>query len=66
MVKKSIEPVIAKAKNDYHVVQPGDTLYSLSKKYAVSVDDLMRWNYMYNTDLAVGQKLTVKTETYNK
>lgn len=64
--KKSTEPVIAKAKNDYHVVQPGDTLYSLSKRYAVSVDDLMRWNYMYNTNLSVGQKLTVKTETYNK
>lgn len=49
-----------------HVVQQGDTLYSISRKYSVSVDDLQRWNYMYNTNLSVGQKLTVKTENFNK
>lgn len=48
-----------------HVVQKGDTLYSISRKYAVSVDDLRRWNYIYGDTLSVGQELTVKTEKFN-
>ncbi|PKA97432.1 flagellum-specific peptidoglycan hydrolase FlgJ [Flavobacteriaceae bacterium MAR_2009_75] len=64
--KQSHESVVVKAAPDFHIVQQGDTLYSLSKKYAVSVDELMRWNYMYDTNISVGQKLTVKTENYNK
>lgn len=49
-----------------HIVQEGDTLYSLSKRYAVSVNDLKRWNYLYDNTLAVGQELTVKTESFNR
>jgi flagellum-specific peptidoglycan hydrolase FlgJ len=45
-----------------HLVKKGDTLYSLSKKYAVSVDDLKRWNYMNGEILSVGQEITVKTK----
>ncbi|HDZ15145.1 hypothetical protein LCGC14_0703830 [marine sediment metagenome] len=48
-----------------HIVQSGDTLYSISKRYAVSVDDLKRWNYLYDNNLAVGQELTVKTQSFN-
>lgn len=48
-----------------HVVQKGDTLYSISRKYAVSVDDLKRWNYLYDNAIKVGQHLTVKTENFN-
>ena len=51
---------------DQHLVQEGDTLYSISKRYAVSVDDLKRWNYLYDDSIKVGQKLTVKTENFNK
>ena len=45
-----------------HVVQKGDTLYSLSRKYFVSVPELMKINNMKNSNLAVGQKLTVKSQ----
>jgi flagellum-specific peptidoglycan hydrolase FlgJ len=45
-----------------HVVQKGDTLYSISRKYFVSVPELMKINNMKNSNLAVGQKLTVKSE----
>ncbi len=48
-----------------YVVKAGDTLYSISKAYSVSVDDLKRWNYMYNNNIAVGQKLTVQTKNFN-
>ncbi|SHJ94287.1 glucosaminidase domain-containing protein [Pseudozobellia thermophila] len=64
--RRSQQAVAVNTAPSFHVVQPGDTLYSLSKRYSVSVDELMRWNYMYDTNLSVGQKLTVKTENYNK
>ncbi len=51
--------------HNVHVVRQGDTLYSISRKYAVSVDDLKRWNYMYGDTISVGQELTVKTEKFN-
>ena len=40
-----------------HEVQSGETLYSLSRKYNVSVGDLLKWNGM---ELKAGQKLVVK------
>ncbi|MGS0526508.1 glucosaminidase domain-containing protein [Zobellia nedashkovskayae] len=61
------EPVIvASTQNKVHVVQKGDTLYSISRSYSVTVEDLKRWNYMYDSNLDVGQELTVKTENFNK
>ena len=50
---------------DTHVVKEGDTLYSISRKYSVSVDDLKRLNYKYDSRLSVGEKLVVKTEKFN-
>lgn len=60
------EIVSNKPSVDKHIVKEGDTLYSISRKYAVSVDDIKRWNYLYDNSIKVGQKLTVKTETFNK
>lgn len=48
-----------------HIVKPGETLYSISKQYTVSVADLKRWNYMYSNTLSIGQKLTVGTKKFN-
>lgn len=42
--------------NVVHTVQPGETLYSLSRKYKVSVGDLLKWNGM---ELQSGQKIVV-------
>ncbi|MFN6947190.1 MAG: LysM peptidoglycan-binding domain-containing protein [Cytophagaceae bacterium] len=39
-----------------HIVQPGETLYALSRKYNVPVGDLMKMN---NMELKVGQKVVV-------
>ena len=49
-----------------HVVQKGDTLYSISQKYFVSVPELMQLNNMEDSTLSIGQKLTVKSEKTNK
>lgn len=42
-----------------HIVQPGETLYAISKKYAVSVDDIKKWNRLPSNTLSTGQKLAI-------
>lgn len=42
-----------------HDVQKGDTLYSISRLYGVSVDDLKRWNNLADNIISIGQKLLV-------
>lgn len=59
------KPVIAE-KNAIHIVKKGDTLYSLSKRYYVSIDDLMKLNRLRDANLSVGQKLMVRETRMNK
>lgn len=50
--------------NIYHTVEKGDTLYSLAKKYGVTLDDIRSANGMGSAnDLYVGQKLTIPEKT---
>jgi flagellum-specific peptidoglycan hydrolase FlgJ len=44
-----------------HEVIRGDTLYSLSKRYNVSVERIQKLNNMTNNDLKVGQILIIKS-----
>ena len=43
-----------------YTVVPGDTLYSISKRFNVSVDDLIRLNYITDNTIKVGQELIIK------
>ncbi|WP_421827348.1 LysM peptidoglycan-binding domain-containing protein [Larkinella sp.] len=46
-----------------HRVEPGQTYYSISRLYNVSVNDLLAWNRLTQNDkLAVGQSLVIKGE----
>ncbi|MBT8321472.1 MAG: glucosaminidase domain-containing protein [Eudoraea sp.] len=45
-----------------YVVKKGDTLYSISRRYYVSVEELMELNNMNSSRLSVGQELKIKTE----
>ena len=63
---KKIQVAVAKPEYATHMVKSGETLYSISKRYSVSVDELKRWNYLYDDNLSVGQELTVKTQSFNK
>lgn len=42
-----------------YVVVLGDTLYSIAKKYGVSVNDLMKNNNLTSTNLTIGQVLKI-------
>lgn len=42
-----------------HVVKQGETLYGISRMYAVTVNDLATWNNLGDTPLKMGQELLV-------
>lgn len=42
---------------EYHVVKENETLYSISEKYDISVDDLKRINNLSSDTIYVGQKI---------
>ncbi|KEO74367.1 LysM peptidoglycan-binding domain-containing protein [Anditalea andensis] len=45
----------------YHKVTQGETLYALSKRYNVTVDQLRQWNNMNtNSILSVGQQIVIR------
>jgi flagellum-specific peptidoglycan hydrolase FlgJ len=51
--------VVAQTSNE-HIVEKGDTLYSLSKKYNISVEELKSINSISESGISIGQKLIVK------
>ena len=58
-----ISPVPAAAAAE-HIVQAGETLYSIARRYSVSVASLRQWNQMTDTDgVQIGQKLLVQGNT---
>lgn len=47
--------------NEYHLVKQGETLYAISKNYAVAVTDLLSWNDLnIGAGIKPGQYLKVK------
>ena len=45
-----------------HTVIKGDTLYSLSRRYSVTVDAIKQKNSLTSNDLTIGQVLIIKSE----
>ena len=46
--------------NNIYIVKKGDSLYSISRKYGITVDELMSLNNLNSTLLSIGQKLIIK------
>lgn len=42
-----------------YTVKPKETIYSISKKYNVKIDDLVQWNQLSSYDLKTGQLLKI-------
>jgi len=55
-VPKAAAPLMASAQ---HTVAVGETLYSISKRYLVSVADLQAWNGKPDTSVKIGEVLRV-------
>ncbi len=45
---------------NYYIVQAGDSLWSISRKFGISVDKLKELNNLSSNSLSVGQRLLVK------
>lgn len=45
--------------SDFYVVQAGDNLSAIARKYNVSVDDLKKWNNLSDTQIQLQSKLKV-------
>ncbi|WP_347067198.1 LysM peptidoglycan-binding domain-containing protein [Flavobacterium sp. WV_118_3] len=66
--KKTAEPKMAEPKiiepkateNDLYVVQKGDNLTAIAEKNKVTIDQLKEWNNIENSEIKIGQKLTVQ------
>jgi spore germination protein YaaH len=48
-----------------YIVSKGDTLYSISRKYNITVKELQNINGLNDTTLDIGQELVVKTSSKN-
>jgi LysM repeat protein len=44
-----------------HTVKPKESLYSISKIYGVSIDDIKNWNGLQGNELSVGQELEIRS-----
>jgi len=42
-----------------YIVKKGDTMYSISRKYKVEVDDILSWNNKDQYNLIVGEQLKI-------
>ena len=61
-VKAPIEEASAGKKIISHTVQPGETVYAISRKYGMTVDEVVDLNDLNGFDLDVGQALKVYEE----
>ncbi|MTI30184.1 LysM peptidoglycan-binding domain-containing protein [Xanthovirga aplysinae] len=50
-----------KTNQKFHIVEPKQTLYSISKIYGVEVDELKKWNHLNTNELLVGQKIWLES-----
>lgn len=53
---------IARSSGAKHVVQKGDTLYSIAKRYNTTVELLQRSNNLNSTNISIGQELSVQLD----
>lgn len=42
-----------------HTVEPKETLFSISKKYGVAIDEIKKWNNLQGQSLAIGTTLNI-------
>ncbi len=50
------------SKSTSHKVKPGESLFTISRKYNVSIDDIKKINHLINNNLVSGQMLEINSE----
>jgi len=63
ILKEAVLQTAAKpAADSTHIVQTKETLYSISKKYGVSLEQLKSWNKLDSAAVKIGQQLLIRTQ----
>lgn len=57
--KQIVAPVVAAASR-VHVVQKGDTLFNISKRYNMTVEEIKAINNLSDNHISIGQELNIK------
>ena len=57
--KEADSPAVDKETWLYHTVEPGQTLYAISKMYEVKVEELKKWNNLKDNSIKAGETLIV-------
>ena len=57
--KEAFIPEVEKETWLYHTVEPGQTLYAISKMYEVKVEQIKKWNLLQDNTIKAGQTLIV-------
>jgi len=52
--------VVAQGRGTVHTVAAKETMFSISKMYGVTVDELKQWNNLTDNALSIGQQIVVK------
>ncbi len=62
VVRAVLEYIGESSPSDTYVVQAGDSLWSIAKKFNTTVDELKKLNNLTSNTLKIGQKLKIPTE----
>lgn len=57
-----IDPNADAAAKGVHIVQPGESIYDIAKKYGITITDLRRWNGITGFSLTSGMELKIRGE----
>lgn len=59
ILKIPVSVIVPDNEYETYIVKSGDTLYSISKRFGISVDELIKINNLSNNNLSIGQVLKV-------
>jgi LysM repeat protein len=60
-VPKVTQPTSVRPANGIiHIVAQKETMFSISKAYNVSIDEIKQWNNLQDNDLSIGQEIVIK------
>lgn len=45
----------------YHIIKPGESIYSIAKLYSTNITDIRRQNNLYSDELTVGTRLMIRS-----
>jgi membrane-bound lytic murein transglycosylase D len=57
---EEVTKVVTTEANNIHVVEKGETMFSICRKYGISITQLREWNKLENDSIHIGQKLIIK------